>query len=59
MKAAGGAITNLNNEEIIFGKSNFEQGGIIVATNNAANHEKICFDIRAIIEKFNLYPFKI
>ena len=59
LKAAGGAITNLNNEEIIFGKSNFEQGGIIVATNNAANHEKICLDIRAIIEKFNLYPFKI
>ena len=59
LKAAGGAITNLNNEEIIFGKSNFEQGGIIVATNNAANHKKICLDIRAIIEKFNLYPFKI
>ena len=59
MKAAGGAITNLDNEELIYGKSNFEQGGIIVATNNAENHKKICSEIKEIIEKFNLYPFKI
>ena len=34
LKAAGGAITNLDNEELSYGKSNFEQGGIIVASNN-------------------------
>ena len=56
LKAAGGAITNLYGEQLIFGKSNFEQGGIIVATNNANNHMKICSEIKAIIEKYNLYP---
>jgi 3'(2'), 5'-bisphosphate nucleotidase len=56
LKAAGGAITNLDNEELIFGKSNFEQGGIIVATNNANSHQNICLEIKGIIEKFNLYP---
>ena len=56
LKAAGGAITNLDNEELIFGKSNFDQGGIIVATNNANTHQNICLELKAIIEKFNLYP---
>ena len=59
MKAAGGEITNLYDEKLIFGKSNFEQGGIIVATNNADNHMKICSEIKAIIEKFDLYPLAI
>lgn len=58
LKAAGGAITNLDNEELIYGKSKYEQGGIIVATNNADNHHKICTEIKAIIEQFNLYPLK-
>ena len=56
LKAAGGAITNLNNEELIFGKSNFEQEGIVIASNNAVTHKKICLEIKEIIEKFNLYP---
>jgi len=56
LKAAGGAITNIDNEELCFGKSNFEQGGIIVATNNSDNHKEICLKIKEIIEKFNLYP---
>ncbi len=56
LKAAGGAITNLYNEELIYGKSNFEQGGILVASNNAYNHKKICSEIKAIIKKFELYP---
>ena len=37
LKAAGGSITNLNNEELSYGKPNFEQGGIIVASNNHLN----------------------
>ena len=56
LKAAGGAITDLDNKELIFGKSNFEQGGIIVASNNANYHQKLCLEIKEIIEKFNLYP---
>ena len=27
LKAAGGAITNLNNEDLSYGKDNFDQGG--------------------------------
>ena len=56
LKAAGGAITNLNNEELTYGNSNFEQGGIIVATSNNLSHEKICLEIKEIIKKYNLYP---
>ena len=56
IKAAGGAITNLNNEELSYGNSNFEQGGIIIASSNFIKHEKICLDIKEIINKFDLYP---
>ena len=59
LKAAGGEITNLYDEQLIFGKSNFQQGGIIVATNNADNPMKICSEIKAIIEKSKLYPLSI
>ena len=57
LKAAGGAITNLNNQELTYGNSNFAQGGIIIASNNKNNHEKICLEIKEIIKKYNLYPF--
>ena len=57
LKAAGGSITNLNNEELIYGNFNFEQGGIIVASSNYKNHGKICLKIKEVINKYNLYPF--
>jgi len=50
LKAAGGVITNLNNQELIYGKSNFEQGGIIVASNDINTHEGICAEIKEIIK---------
>ncbi len=56
LKAAGGAITNLDNEELIYGQTCFEQGGIIVATNNKKTHGSICFEIRKIIEDYGIYP---
>ena len=59
IKTAGGAITNLNNKELIYGKSNFEQGGIIIASNNYQNHEKICLEIKETINKYDLYPLNI
>ena len=55
LKAAGGAITNIYNEELIYGASNFQQGGIIVASNNRINQMKICSEIKQILEKYNLY----
>ena len=57
LKAAGGAITNLDNQELSYGKSNFEQGGVIVASNNNLSHASICLDIKEIIKKNDLYPF--
>ena len=56
LKGAGGRITNLDNEELVYGNSNFEQGGIIVATNDANLHVNICLEIKEIIQEFNLYP---
>ena len=56
LKAAGGAITNLDNQELSYGKTSFEQGGIIVATNNRYTHGSICREIKKIIEKNKIYP---
>ena len=51
LRAAGGAITTLENRELIYGKSNFSQGGVIVASNNIISHENICLEIKDIIKK--------
>ena len=56
LKAAGGAITNLDNQELSYGKKNFEQGGIIVATSNKNTHGSICLEIKKIIEENGIYP---
>ena len=56
LKSAGGAITNLDNQELSYGKTNFKQGGIIVATNNKNNHNNICNEIKKIIEENQIYP---
>ena len=56
LKAAGGAITNLDNEELTYGKTCFEHGGIIVATNDKNTHGSICLEIKKIIEKNGIYP---
>ncbi len=56
LKAAGGAITNLDNQELSYGKNSFEQGGIIVATNDKKTHGSICLEIKRVIEEFGIYP---
>ena len=56
LKAAGGAITNINNEELTYGTPNYNQSGIIIASSNYKSHEKICLEIKNIIKKNNLYP---
>ena len=55
LRAAGGAITNLNNEELIYCKKNFEQGDIIIASNNSETHESKCKEIKEIIMKLDLF----
>ena len=56
LKAAGGAITNIENMPLSYGKSNFEHEGIIVASNNHLIHARICLEIKEIIKKYNLHP---
>ena len=56
LKTAGGALTNINNVDLEYGNLNFEQGGIIVASNNKLMHKKICYEIKKIIKENNLYP---
>jgi len=56
LKAAGGAITNLDNQELSYGKTSFQQGGIIVATNDKKNHKSICLEIKKIIKDKGIYP---
>ena len=56
LKAAGGAITNIDNEDLSYGKNSFEQGGIIVASNNKETHGEICSQIKEIISKNDLFP---
>ena len=57
LKSAGGAITNIDNKVLSYGKTNFKQDGIIIASNNCEIHEDICFEIKEIISKQKLYPF--
>ena len=54
LKAAGGQITNLENEELSYENPGFKQEGIIIATNNRENHKSVCLEIKKIIEKFEL-----
>ena len=56
LKAAGGAITNINNQDLTYGKPNFEQGGIIVASNDNLSHESKCLQLKELIKKYELYP---
>ncbi len=56
LKAAGGAITNIDYELLSYGQSGFEQGGILIASNNSKNHEALCLEIKEIIKKDGIYP---
>ena len=56
LRAAGGDITNLDNRDLSYCDSNFNQGGIIIASNNKYTHKDICLQIKEIIIENNLYP---
>ena len=56
LKAAGGEITNLDNQELSYGKTSFQQEGIIVATNDKKTHQSICLEIKKIIKDKGIYP---
>ena len=56
LKAAGGSITTLDNEDLIYCKEKFEQGGIIIASSNSETHGDKCIQIKEIIKKYDLFP---
>ncbi|ABV51021.1 CysQ protein-like protein [Prochlorococcus marinus str. MIT 9215] len=56
LKAAGGAVTNLDNQELTYGQTSFQQSGVIVATSNKDTHGSICLQIKKIIEDNAIYP---
>jgi len=55
LKAAGGAITTLDNKELKYNSKNFEHPGIIIASNNKNNHRSVCNQVKEIVETNNIY----
>ena len=55
LRDAGGAITNIDNEDLSYLGVNFRQEGLIIASNNRNNHKNICLEIKKIIKENNLY----
>ena len=58
LKQAGGAITTLNNKELIYGQDGLRQEGLIIASNNKQNHGSICLEIQKILKRRNINLFK-
>ena len=56
LKAAGGSITNIDNEELVYGSTDLKHSGIIIASNNKKNHKRICSEVKEIIREYNIYP---
>jgi len=56
LKAAGGAITNIDNEDLIYGTTALEHPGIIIASNSKQYHKKICSQVKEIIQKYSILP---
>ena len=56
LKAAGGSITNIDNQDLVYGTNTLEHPGIIIATNSKENHKIICSQVKEIIQKYALYP---
>ena len=56
LKAAGGSITNIDNEELLYGSTDLKHSGIIIASNNKKNHKRICSEVKEIVKEYNIYP---
>ncbi len=54
LRAAGGAITTLDNKELIYNSKDFEHPGIIIASNNRSNHKSYCLQVEEIIKKYDI-----
>ena len=56
LRAAGGAITTIENKNLSYNEANLEHGGIIIASNNKENHRNLCLKIKDIINEYDLFP---
>ena len=56
LRAAGGYITNVDNDDLVYSRADLKHPGIIVASNKKRNHKKICSQIKEIIERYDIYP---
>ena len=54
LKQAGGAITTLDNKDLIYGQEGFRQEGLIIASNSRQHHENICLEIKKILKSTNI-----
>ncbi len=55
LNQAGGYISTLNNNELIYGQDGYMQKGLIIASNDKENHETICLEIKDILKRNNFY----
>ena len=55
LRAAGGLITNIDNEDLVYGRDDLKHPGIIIASNNKQNHKKICSQVKEIVQKHSIY----
>jgi len=55
LKAAGGSITNLDNEDLIYNRETFEHSGMIIASNNKQKHYKICSQLKELVKKYEIF----
>ena len=54
LKQAGGAITTIENKDLIYGLKGFRQEGLIIASNSRQHHENICLEIKKILKRTNI-----
>jgi len=54
LKQAGGAITTIDNKDLIYGQDDFRQEGLIIASNSRQHHESICLEIKKILKKTDI-----
>jgi len=51
LRAAGGAITNIEGKNLLYNTRGYEHKGVIIATNNKLIHKDICKEIKKIISE--------
>ena len=56
LSLAGGRLTNLRNERLVYNKEGNNQGGIIIASNDKKNHKKLCLQVEKAIQKYKIIP---